>query len=54
MVHDAYLSILPIHTQAGLEPAVVGRNGVNFSQCSVVWEVFHGLGAQDVTEFVSD
>jgi hypothetical protein len=26
--------------QAGLEPAAVGRNGVNFSQCSVVWRGF--------------
>jgi hypothetical protein len=40
MVHDAHLFILPVHMQAGLEPAAAGRNGANFSQRSVAWGGF--------------
>jgi hypothetical protein len=40
VVCDAHLFILPIHAQAGLKPVVVGRNGANFSQCSIVWGSF--------------
>jgi hypothetical protein len=54
VVPDAHLFLLPIHTQAGLEPAVVGRNGTNFSQCSRCREAFHRLRVQDVTEFDYD
>jgi hypothetical protein len=44
-VHDAYLFVLSIDEQAGLEPEAaavvvaeaVVRSGVKFSQCSVVW-----------------
>jgi hypothetical protein len=42
VVCDAHLFILPIHEQADLEPApnVAGRNGINFSQCSLSWGGF--------------
>jgi hypothetical protein len=41
MVRGARLLILSIDMQAGLEPAAVaGRNGTNFSQCSVAWGGF--------------
>jgi hypothetical protein len=40
MVHDVNLFVLSVDTQAGLELAVEGRNGTNFSQCSVVWGGF--------------
>jgi hypothetical protein len=40
MMRDAHLLVLPIYTQAGLEPAVVGRNGTNFSQFSESWGGF--------------
>jgi hypothetical protein len=39
--------------QADLEAVAAGRNSANFSQCSVVWGGFHGLGIQDVTEIPS-
>jgi hypothetical protein len=36
MVPGAHMFVLLIDVQAGLEPeAVAGRNGTNFSQCSV-------------------
>jgi hypothetical protein len=40
-----------------LEPAAVaaaaaGRNGTKFSQCSLVWAGFHGLGVQDVDSLI--
>jgi hypothetical protein len=37
MVCDTHLFVLPIDAQARLEPAVMGRNGANFSQCSMAW-----------------
>jgi hypothetical protein len=40
MVCDAYLFILPIAAQAGLEVVVAGRNGAIFSQCSTAWGGF--------------
>jgi hypothetical protein len=40
VVRDAHLFILPIHMQAGLKLVAVGRNGTNFSQCSVAWGGF--------------
>jgi hypothetical protein len=41
MVHGAYLFILSIDAQAGLEPvAMAKRNGANFSQCNVAWGDF--------------
>jgi hypothetical protein len=37
VVHSAYLFILPIEEQAGLEPVVVAEiNGANFSQLNMV------------------
>jgi hypothetical protein len=40
MVCGAHLFILPTDVQAALEPAVAGRNGATFSQCSVAWGGF--------------
>jgi hypothetical protein len=40
VVHGAYLFVLPIEVQAGLELAAVaaaGRNDTNFSLCNVAW-----------------
>jgi hypothetical protein len=37
-----HLFVLSIDTQAGLEPAVVGRNGINFFQCSMVRRISMG------------
>jgi hypothetical protein len=31
----AYLFVLPVDTQVGLEPVAAWRNGANFFQCSV-------------------
>jgi hypothetical protein len=43
VVHGAYLFVLSVDTQAGLEPVAVAaavRNGTRFSQCIMVWRGF--------------